>query len=379
MRHFCRLPTTTRKGSDKLASDSAGSIAKLILAASGSGPLNTIWLLAVVVGISLLATGALRKYALVRSLIDVPNARSSHSVPTPRGGGVAIVLSFLIALPILAWTDAIAWPVATTLLGAGGWIAVIGFLDDHGHIAARWRLLAHFGGAIWALFWIGGMAPIMVLGHEFSLGWFGYVIGAFYLVWMLNLYNFMDGIDGLASVEAICACVGACLVYWIAGYASLTIAPLVLAMAVLGFLIWNFPPAKIFMGDAGSGFLGIVLAVLSLHAAWTDPVLLWVWLILLGVFIVDATFTLMRRLLRGDKVYEAHRSHGYQYASRKFGNHRIVTLSIAAINMLWLVPISILVTMQYIDGLLGLVLAYVPLVWLAFKFHAGELEIAENA
>ncbi len=341
--------------------------------------MNTIWLLALVVGVSFLGTGALRKYALARSLIDIPNARSSHSVPTPRGGGVAIVLSFLISLPVLAWTDAVAWSMALALVGAGSWIAIIGFLDDHGHIAARWRLLAHFGGAIWALFWIGGMAPINLFGLEFSLGWFGYVIGAFYLVWMLNLYNFMDGIDGLASVEAICACVGACLVYWIAGHTSLTIAPLVLAMAVSGFLVWNFPPAKIFMGDAGSGFLGIVLAVMSLYAAWTNPLFLWAWLILLGVFIVDATFTLIRRLLRGDKVYEAHRSHGYQYASRKHGSHRAVTLAIAAINLLWLVPVAILVVMQYIDGVAGLVLAYVPLVLLAFKFHAGELEIAGKA
>ncbi|WP_322616246.1 glycosyltransferase family 4 protein [Pseudomonas sp. BIC9C] len=341
--------------------------------------MNTIWLLALVVGVSFLGTGALRKYALARSLIDIPNARSSHSVPTPRGGGVAIVLSFLLALPVLAWTDTVAWPMALALLGAGSWIAIIGFLDDHGHIAARWRLLAHFGGAIWALFWIGGMAPISLFGYEFSLGWLGYVIAAFYLVWMLNLYNFMDGIDGLASVEAICACVGACLVYWIAGHTSLAIAPLVLAMAVLGFLVWNFPPAKIFMGDAGSGFLGIVLAVMSLYAAWTNPLFLWAWLILLGVFIVDATFTLIRRLLRGDKVYEAHRSHGYQYASRKYGSHRVVTLTIAAINLLWLVPVAILVVMQYIDGVAGLVLAYVPLVLLAFKFHAGELEIAGKA
>ncbi|HGM5550695.1 TPA: glycosyltransferase family 4 protein [Pseudomonas putida] len=341
--------------------------------------MNTIWLLALVVGGSFLTTGALRKYALARSLIDVPNARSSHSVPTPRGGGVAIVLSFLIALPVLLWADDTAWQIVVALLGAGSWIAVIGFLDDHGHIAARWRLLAHFAGAFWALFWIGGMAPINMFGYSVNLGGFGYVIGAFYLVWMLNLYNFMDGIDGLASVEAICACLGACLVYWIAGHDSLAAAPLLLTMAVLGFLAWNFPPAKIFMGDAGSGFLGIVLAVLSLYAAWTDQAFLWAWLILLGVFVVDATFTLARRLLRGDKVYEAHRSHGYQYASRKFRSHRVVTLAIAAINLLWLVPVAILVAMHYLDGLTGLLLAYVPLVLLALKFHAGELEKADNA
>ncbi|PWE47456.1 MraY family glycosyltransferase [Pseudomonas prosekii] len=338
--------------------------------------MNTIWLLALVVGMSFLATGALRRYALARSLIDIPNARSSHSVPTPRGGGVAIVISFLVALPVLAWTGAITWSLALALLGAGGWIAVVGFLDDHGHIAARWRLLAHFGGALWALYWIGGLAPFNVFGQSLNLAWFGYVIGAFYLVWMLNLYNFMDGIDGLASIEAICVCLGACVTYWIGSDSGLSIAPGMLVMAVLGFLFWNFPPAKIFMGDAGSGFLGLTLGVLSLHAAWSNPAFLWVWLILLGVFIVDATFTLMRRLLRGDKVYEAHRSHGYQYASRQFGKHRPVTMAIAAINFFWLLPVAILVVMQYLDGAVGLVLAYLPLVFLACKFHAGELENA---
>jgi len=338
---------------------------------------NTLWGLALVVVVSLLVTGVLRQYALARRLIDIPGARTSHSVPTPRGGGVAIVLSFLMALPMLVWTGTVAWPLTAALLGAGSLIALIGFLDDHGHIKARWRLLAHFAGALWALFWIGGMAPFDVLGTPIHLGGFGYVIGAFYVVWMLNLYNFMDGIDGLASVEALCACAGACLVYWLGGHASLVAAPLVLAMAVLGFLVWNFPPAKIFMGDSGSGFLGMVLAVLSLHAAWTDPTLLWAWLILLGVFIVDATLTLIRRLLRGDKVYEAHRSHAYQYASRRWRSHRTVTLAIAGLNVLWLLPVAVLVVMHHLDGLTGLVMAYMPLVLLALKCHAGELELTD--
>jgi Fuc2NAc and GlcNAc transferase len=128
------------------------------------------------------------------------------------------------------------------------------------------------------------------------------------------------------------------------------------------------------MGDAGSGFLGIILGVLSLLAAWTDPGLLWVWLILLGVFIVDATFTLMRRLLRGDKVYEAHRSHAYQFASRQFGKHLPVTVAVGLINVFWLLPIALCVSYLKVDGALGLVVAYLPLVWLAVKYRAGELE-----
>lgn len=337
----------------------------------------SLWLLIPLAALlSFLLTGALRRYALARSIIDIPNARSSHTVPTPRGGGVAIVLSYLLALPVLALAGFLPWSATWAMLGAGAGIAVLGFLDDHGHIAARWRLLGHFAASVWALYWLGGLPAITLFGLNLELGWLGHVLAVFYLVWMLNLYNFMDGIDGIASVEAICACLGACLLYGLAGFDSLIILPLVLAMAVAGFLYWNFPPARIFMGDAGSGFLGIILGLLSLQAAWASPKLLWVWLILLGVFIVDATVTLIRRLLRGDKVYEAHRSHAYQFASRQYGRHLPVTLAVAAINLFWLLPVAACVVLWGLEGALGLVLAYVPLVILAVKFHAGELEKA---
>jgi Fuc2NAc and GlcNAc transferase len=321
-------------------------------------------------------TAGLRLYALSRSLMDVPNARSSHTQPTPRGGGMAIVASFLLALCVAFFAgmgvDADAF---YALSGAGVVIALLGFLDDHGHIAARWRLLGHFAAAAWALFWLKGLPPFQLFGHLVDLGWLGYLLASLYLVWLLNLYNFMDGIDGIASIEAISVCLGGVLMYGLLGYLDRLLLPLLLAAAVAGFLFWNFPPARIFMGDAGSGFLGIVLGILSLQAAWRDASLLWGWLILLGVFVVDATFTLLRRLLRGDKVYEAHRSHAYQYASRHFGRHLPVTLAVAAINLFWLLPIALWVVSGG-EGLLGVLFAYAPLLILAVKFHAGELEQA---
>ncbi len=332
------------------------------------------WLIPAVAGISLALTAALRRYALARSIIDIPNSRSSHSIPTPRGGGVAIVLAFLLVLPILAGAQLVSVSVAVAIGGAGALVAVVGFMDDHGHIAARWRLLGHFCAAAWSLFWLGGFPPVTIFGVSLDFSWVGCILAAFYLVWMLNLYNFMDGIDGIASVEAISACFGACLLYWLGGFESLIWLPVLLAMAVGGFLFWNFPPARIFMGDAGSGFLGVVLGVISIQAAWVSSQLLWAWLILLGVFIVDATFTLIRRLVRGDKVYEAHRSHGYQFASRKVGRHLPVTLGVLVINLFWLLPIALCVGVMGIDGLLGLVLGYAPLIMLAVKFHAGEME-----
>ncbi len=334
-----------------------------------------LWLfLPVVAGASLLITGLLRRYALSTSLIDIPNARSSHTVPTPRGGGVAIVLSFLAVLPVAWMQGALALEAMLALLGAGGLVAVIGFMDDHGHIAARWRLVGHFAGAAWALFWLGGLPPLSVFGFVLDMGWLGSVLAAVYLVWMLNLYNFMDGIDGLASVEAMCATLGMCAIYLASGYVALIWPALLLGLAVAGFLFWNFPPARIFMGDAGSGFLGITLGILALHAAWSDSQLFWAWLILLGVFIVDATVTLVRRLMAGQKVYEAHRTHAYQYASRKYGKHLPVTLGVILINLLWLLPLAWVVVCQEMNGAVGLLLAYAPLVVLAIKFDAGKPE-----
>ncbi len=326
-------------------------------------------------------TALLRRYALARSLLDVPNARSSHSLPTPRGGGVAIVVAFLAGLCLAFFAGlGIAAELFYALLGAGLGIALLGFLDDHGHIAARWRLLGHFLAAAWALYWLGGLPPLAVFGGLLQLSWIGHVLAAFYLVWLLNLYNFMDGIDGIASVEAICVCLGGAILYALLETSLLTDLPLLmLAAAVLGFLLWNFPPARIFMGDAGSGFLGFVLGVLSLQAAWISPVLLWGWLILLGVFIVDATLTLLRRLLRGEKVYEAHRSHAYQYASRRFGRHLPVTMAVAALNLVWLLPLAMLVAVGWLDGLLGVLIAYAPLVVLAWRFDAGRAEAARDA
>ncbi|UVL68173.1 glycosyltransferase family 4 protein [Pseudomonas sp. B21-031] len=333
-----------------------------------------LWCLPAVLILSLLLTAGLRRYALARSVIDIPNARSSHTVPTPRGGGVAIVLTFLLVVVGLMLLGVGQLSVLVALAGGGGLIAIIGFMDDHGHIAARWRLLGHFLAAAWILGWMGGLPPLPLFGWSLDLGWLGGLLAVVYLVWLLNLYNFMDGIDGIASVEAITACLSAAWLYWLAGFDTAAVLPLLLAAAVAGFLFWNFPPAKIFMGDAGSGFIGIVLGGLSLQAAWMSPPMFWCWLILLGVFIVDATYTLVRRLLRGDKVYEAHRSHAYQFASRRYGKHLPVTLTVAAINLCWLLPIAFCVVHFGLDGALGVILAYVPLVVLAMRFRAGELE-----
>lgn len=335
--------------------------------------MTLLFMLAFIGLISWLGTWGLRTYALRRSILDIPNQRSSHSTPTPRGGGMAIVLSFLLTLPLLVVGGWLSSALAAALLVGGGAVALVGFLDDHGHIPARWRLLSHFLSAAWALYWLGGL-PVLQLGNSvLSLGWLGVPLGVLYLVWLLNLYNFMDGIDGIAAVEAITVCLGAAVIaLWVDSW-QLALLPILLATAVSGFLYWNFPPAKIFMGDAGSGFLGFTLGFLSLSMAWVQPQLLFSWLILLGVFLVDASWTLMRRLLRGEKVYEAHRSHAYQNALRLVGRHLPVTLVVALINLFWLLPLAIWAALEG-NAVLLLVVAYLPLLGLAFKYRAGLAE-----
>jgi Fuc2NAc and GlcNAc transferase len=322
---------------------------------------------------SLGLTGCFRRHALAHLILDVPNARSSHTIATPRGGGVAIVLSVLVALLMLGWLDRLAWPVVRSLCGGGALAALIGFVDDQGHVAPRWRLIGHFAAASWALAALGGVPPLEALGFALSSGWLGFVITAVYLVWMLNLTNFMDGIDGIAGVEAITVCLSAAFLSEITVPGThLWIAPLVLASATLGFLVWNWPPAKIFMGDAGSGFLGLILAILSLHAGAVANRLFWSWVILLGVFVVDATVTLIRRMAHGERFYEAHRSHAYQHAAERRGAHMPVTVAVGVINFCWLLPIALLVALGWLDGFLGVLLSYAPLVVAAVRLKAGR-------
>ena len=319
-------------------------------------------------------TYLIRRYALASNMIDVPNQRSSHTAPTPRGGGIAFVAVFLVGVWALLSLGFLAPNHGWALTGAGAWIAFIGLLDDRSHIPAGWRLLAHLLGAGWGLYWLGGFPPLLVFNQTIDLSWLGHVFGLFYLAWLLNLYNFMDGIDGIAGVEGITTCVGGALLFLLSGNSNLWLEPALLAVATAGFLAWNFPPAKIFMGDAGSGFLGIVLGLMSIQAGWISPQLFWSWLCLLGVFIVDASWTLLQRYRRGEKLHEAHRSHAYQFAARHYGSHKPVTLFVGTVNLLWLLPLALLVGLGFLNGIVGVAISYLPLIVLAVIFHAGSPE-----
>lgn len=324
---------------------------------------------------SFVFTFLFRKYAIKNNVLDVPNNRSSHSQPTPRGGGMAIVICFLGFLVFWYFKGNIELKVFLSISIAGAIIAFVGFLDDHKGLSAKVRIIFHFLAAILIVSSIGENSNIKIFSHEFDMDWISKVIAVFFLVWALNMFNFMDGIDGLAASQAVFSSfiMGVVLIIF---YKNEEIAFISLAISgcSLGFLLWNFPPAKIFMGDAGSGFLGIMLGTLILLSMKIDQLLFWSWAVVSGVFVVDSTVTILRRALSGAKIYEAHRSHAYQYASRKYKSHIIVTFSVLAINLLWLAPISYAIITGYVDGFLGLVIAYVPLMFLVIIFQAGKTE-----
>jgi Fuc2NAc and GlcNAc transferase len=182
----------------------------------------------------------------------------------------------------------------------------------------------------------------------------------------------MDGIDGISGAEVVSVCGAAVfLIHRTTDDYNIASLPLALAAATLGFLVFNWPPAKIFMGDVGSGFVGFIIGIFSLITADSVGLLGWVWVILLGVFIVDATVTLIGRLLRKQKPHIAHRSHAFQHLALRFGSHRPVTIGVLGINLLWLFPIALAVTEGRIDGLVGVLIAYTPLTIAALMLGAG--------
>jgi len=281
----------------------------------------------------------------------------------------------MLAILILYVIGSLDRHAMVALVGGGIAVAGVGFVDDRRPLAAWVRLLVHLGAALWALMWLGGL-PILSFGHSLlALGAMGYLLGVFGTTWALNLFNFMDGIDGLAASEAVfMAWAGAWLTFRWGGGGALIGVGLALGAASLGFLLWNWPPAKIFMGDVGSGYLGYVIAVLAIASARQNSAALFAWLILGGVFFSDATMTLIRRLLRGERVYQAHRTHGYQWLARRWRSHGRTTLTVMTINLLWLLPWAAAAVSNPPRAARFAIAALTPVAMLAYLAGAGRRE-----
>ena len=271
--------------------------------------------------VSWLLTGAVRRYALRSSMLDVPNERSLHRTPTPRGGGLAIALVAVIGLTAAALRSMIPAEVAWPLIVGGALVAAVGWLDDRRGVRASLRAMVHAAAACWAAYWIWGEPTLAA------------AIGVVCIMWAINLYNFMDGIDGLAGAEAASVGIIAGALFLMAGRGDLAVVAFLVAAAATGFLGWNWPPARIFMGDVGSGFLGFTFGALSLISGRSGALPVALCLLLAGVFAFDATVTLLRRMARRERLHQAHRSHAYQRLVQAGWTHAQVTGGVVLINL----------------------------------------------
>ena len=305
-----------------------------------------------------------------KAWLDQPNHRSSHTIPTPRGGGVSLIFPVLIVLGAAVQRGIGSRIANIILMMAVLAVALVGWLDDRHGLRASIRLLVHFFSA--------GAFLVSLFMFDLPLDvspWISMVyciLGAFFLVWMLNLYNFMDGLDGIAGLQTLVVTLWSAVFCALQGNSAVAACYAMLAAASAGFLMMNWAPARIFMGDVGSGFIGFVLGGLILLASWGDWERFWPLLIPHGVFIIDATVSLLTRILRGQNPTQAHRTHVCQKLSIHFASHEKVTLIYGAISFFWLGFMAVLAYLNPKNGLLVLTLAWLPLVILAVWAGAGR-------
>jgi len=268
---------------------------------------------------SLALTGLLRRWLLHRQILDQPNERSAHTTPVPRGGGIAVLL---VLLPCWGLIEPALWP----LLIAGAGLGAAGWRDDVRGLSAWPKLLAQAIAVAAGLYVLGpmtgGFLPLPLDLLLAGIAW----------LWFVNAFNFMDGIDGIAGIEAVSIALGLTVLgLWFADFGDLAALGAALAGAALGFLFWNWHPAKLFLGDVGSQALGYLIGFLLLRiageGAWAAA------LILPLCFLADATWTLLKRLKAGANIMAAHAEHIYQEAVRRGRNHAQVATAVLVANL----------------------------------------------
>jgi len=276
--------------------------------------------------LSFILTYIIKNYYIKNTLVDEINERSSHSVPTPHGGGIAIAITWFAGLIYLYLTDVIDTQLFYALM-LGIIISVVSFFDDIYELSAKVRLLAQSLVSFGGLYFLGGLGSLdfglFSIDNQLVTNLFAFLL----IVWFINLYNFLDGINGYAGSEALFLALAGFVLFGGAHF-------LVLAVAVLGFLYWNFGNAKIFMGDVGSTLLGYSVAIFTLYYANQEPTNLWIWIVLFGLFWFDATLTLIRRKLNGEQLSKAHKKHAYQRLNQSGWSHFKVTNYSIVINII---------------------------------------------
>ncbi|MAJ30361.1 MAG: hypothetical protein CMQ73_03795 [Gammaproteobacteria bacterium] len=336
-------------------------------------------------------------FAERRNIKSIANQRSSHFIPVANGGGLGFLIITLISLIILTNTIDMSTKNSNYLIFTSMVIGLVGFADDINDIPALQRFIVQLLASVIVIIFFTQFPNINFLDFSIQNKPFLFVFGIVFLVWLTNLYNFMDGIDGLATLEGIFILLCYLFIIFYNGNNMLLITHeklfffnsiLILISALFGFLVFNFPNSSIFMGDVGSSFLGFFLGSIGIYAASNDWINFWTLAIIWSIFLVDATVTLLVRILRGEVWYDAHRSHAYQKITQSYVKkisekyneeshsrtkaHRSVCLLYSLVNLAWVFPLSIL-SMNYPSiGFLIAFLCFMPIVIVCFYVEAGK-------
>lgn len=276
--------------------------------------------------ISFSLTYFIKNYMIKKSLVASVNERSSHTVPTPHGGGIAIAITWFIGLFYLYFSAQIEPNLFYALL-FGAVISIVSFFDDIYELSPKLRLIIQAIVAIGGLYFLGGFETLVFGIFDIQNSIFTNIFAFFMIIWFINLYNFLDGINGYAGSEAIFLSLTGFILFGGNHF-------LVLAVAVLGFLYWNWNKAKIFMGDVGSTLLGYNVAIFTIYYANQEPTNFWILIILFSVYWFDATLTLIRRKLNKERLSQAHKKHAYQRLTQAGWSHYKVTNYSIGLNIL---------------------------------------------
>lgn len=281
-----------------------------------------------------------------KQIYDLPNHRSSHTVPTPRAGGIGIFFAYSIGLIVL-WAVLGIFRMEDVYLFLGAILVFgVGLWDDFRSTRKRIRILVHFLSAgfvyLWVYDgfhkWIEPYTTNILLEEGLALIW---IIG---IVWAINLFNFMDGINGIAGMQTVYMASSTAILLAMENREETRMIQLsLLSLATMGFLVWNFPQAKVFLGDCGSGLMGFILSAMGSWAFFTGSLSGWGLLLLGSLFWLDASLTLLKRFLRGENLGEAHRSHAYQILARSWNSHATVTILYMFINLFVILPLAYII------------------------------------
>jgi len=282
-----------------------------------------IYIILILISFSL--TYFIKNYMIKKSFVASVNERSSHTVPTPHGGGIALAITWFIGLGYLYFIGEIS-PNLFYALIFGAVISIVSFFDDIYELSPKLRLMIQAIVAIGGLYFLGGFDTLTFGIFDIQNPIFTNIFAFFMIIWFINLYNFLDGINGYAGSQAVFLALAGFVLFGGNHF-------LVLAVAVLGFLYWNWNRAKIFMGDVGSTLLGYNIAIFTIYYANQEATNFWIWIILFGVYWFDATLTLVRRKLNKEKLSQAHKKHAYQRLTQAGWSHYKVTNYSIGLNL----------------------------------------------